>query len=134
MKEWEHEPNRLEADYKGMKLLIVRNESLGNLCGYVGIAKEHPLYGKDYDDFPDLDVHGGVTFSEEGDGKRWFKGYWWVGFDCAHGFDYVPFMEERTRKLMGTKYKRISNAVYRNICYVLSEAIRLADQLLEIKT
>lgn len=34
--------------------------------GYVAVPPEHPLWGKTYfdDDFPDLCVHGGVTFTE----------------------------------------------------------------------
>ena len=72
--------------YKGYDLSIYRAAS-GNYCGYVAIPKAHLLYGVDYDDpamsgFP---VHGGVTFTDYDD-----DGYWLVGFDCAHGGDYIP--------------------------------------------
>ena len=55
---------------------------------YVGIPKNHPFYGKDYeyvDDF--VDVHGGVTFS--GDEVLGYKkeGVWWFGIDFAHAGD-----------------------------------------------
>lgn len=40
---------------------IVKHESLGTLCGYLGVPSCHPWYGKDN---PDADVHGGITYSE----------------------------------------------------------------------
>ena len=39
----------------------------------------------------DVDVHGGLTYSEMGDGEEGFKeGFKWFGFDCAHAGDYSP--------------------------------------------
>lgn len=73
--------------------------------GYVIIPKGHRLYEKSYDDvhkiLPDLEVHGGLTFSDyvssfSQDGfvmneqgfvaaKAWFNQEDWViGFDTAH--------------------------------------------------
>lgn len=53
------------------KRLIAEIEPLPPLShgwgnGYVAVPPEHPLWGKTYneDDFPDLKVHGGVTFTE----------------------------------------------------------------------
>jgi len=115
---WENEPDRLEADYKGLKLLILRNERLGHLCGYVGVPEGHPFYGKDLEQLADLDVHGGVTFTEEGDGKLRPKGFWWIGFDCAHFGDLVP------------KMRSLGWEVYRDIYYVLKETVKLADQII----
>lgn len=62
--------------------------------GYVLIPENHPLHGKDYDDI-DVDVHGGLTFSELVDAEmveKWEldkedKGKWCVGFDTAHYSD-----------------------------------------------
>jgi len=39
---------------------IWRHEQLGHLCGYIGVPKGHPWYGKDYDAI-EADVHGGLT-------------------------------------------------------------------------
>lgn len=57
-------------------------------CGYVEIPREHPLYGKYYDDkkVEELDVHGGITFA--GQDIDTGKG-WWIGFDCAHFGDNI---------------------------------------------
>ena len=87
--------------------------------GYMAVPPEHPLWGKTYfdDDFPDLAVHGGVTFTEPcvyGDrtatslreivprmvGKRCWQlrngelldgeipdDWWLIGFDTSHVYD-----------------------------------------------
>ena len=60
--------------------------------GYVGIPENHPDYKKDYDDV-EVDVHGGLTFADEGDDKLWKKGLWWFGFDTAHAFSGLWSLE-----------------------------------------
>lgn len=62
--------------------------------GYVIIPKDHPLNGKSYceihDLIPQLEVNGGLTFSESADDLDWEEipekneGDWIVGFDTAH--------------------------------------------------
>lgn len=61
---------------------------------YVRIPESHPLFGKFMDEV-DLDVHGGVTYSdnhlyisesEKIDG-------WFLGWDYAHYEDYCGFQE-----------------------------------------
>jgi hypothetical protein len=64
----------------GIRCLIMRGP--GALCGYLGIPKDHPLAGRSYDDIP-LQVHGGLTFSGEGDSWR-PKGFYWYGWDYGH--------------------------------------------------
>lgn len=67
------------------RFLIVRGGA--SLCAYVGIPLAHPLAGKNEDALP-LECHGGLTFSDKGNG-RWgrLEGYWWYGWDYAHGGD-----------------------------------------------
>lgn len=65
--------------------------------GYVKLPKGHKYYGVHYDDIP-VDVHGGLTYSEEEDG------FWVVGFDTAHGGDHSrnwtkERVEEETKNL-----------------------------------
>lgn len=51
--------------------------------GYVSITKDHKFYGLSYmdDKLQEIDVHGGLTYSEqEGD-------YWTFGFDTSHYSD-----------------------------------------------
>lgn len=71
--------------------------------GYVLLPRNHPFYGKDYDDI-DVDVHGGLTFGCKFESKnflKWIKnqeiggdvtrenfenfdGFWIIGFDTNH--------------------------------------------------
>lgn len=140
MEEWDNEPDRLEWEYCGFKCSIVRHPEMKHLCGYVGLPKSHPYYGKHYNqcllgrerwdctwykDHPSLEkiikVHGGLTFSQQGDGETWEKDLWWLGFDCAHTGDLVPGRYE--------KYGRTLDGVYRNMEYVKKETEQLAEQL-----
>ena len=42
-----------EFEHAGYKC-VVALMSMGHRCGYVGIPKEHPLYGKGYDDYLEI--------------------------------------------------------------------------------
>lgn len=87
---WEDEPDFAEwFDARtGYKCAIRRHESLGHLCGYVGVFVGHPAHGLDYDlEHP---VHGGLTYSNmDKAGVRWF------GFDCGHAGDFSPGLAMR---------------------------------------
>ena len=94
---WEDEPDHAEweQEVSGYKCRISRMEGSGALCGYVGIPKEHRFWGKGYhgdneevDDISD-NVHGGLTYSEEGK-----DGYWYFGFDTTHANDFAPKLVE----------------------------------------
>lgn len=132
--QWQDEPDKMQYtdEETGLPCLIVRNPG-GALCGYVGIGRSHPYYGKTYLDIErDIEVHGGLTYSDfcvENQKEHGIchitepgeeEPLWWFGFDCAHAGDlcpsYVPsyrFGEDR----------------YRGISYVKREINRLAKQL-----
>ena len=109
---WENEPDHAEwidgeVDHPTgngtmFKCRIVRNETTGTLCGYVGVPKENRFWGMDYDaqddDLIDIsrEVHGGLTFAS---GE---KGWWFFGFDTAHADDFAPAIVEL---LIGSKYE-----------------------------
>lgn len=81
--------------YKGFEYITILN-SIGFRCGYVAITPDHPLYDFQKNDdpftyFPDLDVHGGVTFFEKQHLIESECNDKWIGFDCGHagdGWDY----------------------------------------------
>ncbi len=136
----------------GLDCMIHRNHG-GALCGYVGVGREHPLYGKSYQEVDDIfSVHGGLTYSREcqeggiichvpepgrsGD-------IWWFGFDTAHFMDYAPGMEAEL-----AKFRKVENIPkldvpeldnlfkkgpegYKNWAYVTAECELLAKQLVE---
>jgi len=80
-----HEKGRIYADWMDgeFRCLIMRGPA--SLCGYIGVPKTHPFYGKDYSGL-DIDCHGGLTFANEAHDK-WPEGYWWFGWDYAHYHD-----------------------------------------------
>ena len=56
-------------------------------CGYVGVPRGHYYFGADYDERAmHLYAHGGLTFSDR---HSLIPGYWFLGFDCAHGNDFT---------------------------------------------
>jgi hypothetical protein len=101
---WEHEPDHAEwvQEPSGYKCRIRRNEATGALCGYVGIPKGHKYWGVIYDEGDEEldaiadDVHGGFTYSEQGD-----DGWWYFGFDTSHADDFAPKMVEHLIELRG---------------------------------
>jgi len=132
---WESEPDETEwvdAD-TGYKCRIKRNDSTGTLCGYVGVPREHRLYGMDYQEAERGDnnfhVHGGLTFSGamgEGDVYHYF------GFDTAHAGDLSPGIVLSMLKWLegGNGALGFYEAeTYRTWDYVRREVKRLASQL-----
>lgn len=80
-----------EWEYAGLNCKAIKTPSMGHYCGYVGVPKGHPAYGLNYirlGDMIRIDVHGGLTYSE--DGLVEMNLVTWFGFDCAHLGDYSP--------------------------------------------
>lgn len=124
----------------GYPCLIKRNDTTGNLCGYVIIPKQHMLcraHGKRKETaIYRINVHGGVTLSEKDvptlmrmwgpitwdNGKNFpgnvseYKRGMVVGFDTVHHMDRMLFMGDY-------------GGVYRDVKYVKREVRRLAQQL-----
>ena len=155
---WQTEPDKVQwADpATGMPCLIVRSVASGALCGYVGVEKPHPFYGEG-DIFADgvsaLEVNGGVTFVGPcqtgievdrgichipGEGET--EDVWWIGFDCAHGWDISPYINTiLARYSIATLSERTLdlpdpwNPTYKTVAFVTQEVERLALQLEEVK-
>ncbi len=144
--EWVEEVDYLEFEYKGFDCLIRRMACQdgpkgkhifgGYLCGYVKIPESHNEFGK-IDNFEsDLDVHGGVTFSE------FIENNFFIGFDCAHSGDYHPSMEKFKKENpfkspfdLQVKFKRydIFIRTYKNINFCIEQCKLLVDQLIQEK-
>lgn len=138
---WQEEPDKIQwTDQRtGLPCLVVRSETLGNWCGYVGVPEGHPLHGKHYyhHRLRGINVHGGLTFSntcggkichvrEDGDPE-----VWWFGFDCAHWMDFSPGLAAlEVMRIPGLSFAPPDNdCVYRDLPYVQAECISLAKQL-----
>lgn len=76
-----------KGNHLGFEWMIIHN-GRGYRCGYVRVSKDHPWYGKGYDEV-NASVHGGLTFAayDEVCDKGGPDDGYWVGFDCAHGGD-----------------------------------------------
>lgn len=148
--DWTTEPDKLSwtDPNTGMPCLIVRGPA-GALCGYVGVTEGHPLFGNSEPYEIDVDVHGGLTYGDacfpsDDEGRHICHvpkagesdHVWWLGFDCAHAFDFAPGMEWTVRQAYLAKgepvpecFSRNDYNVYRNVAYVMSECASLAAQL-----
>lgn len=138
---WQNEPDKMQWTDKSTSLpcLIVRSWS-GALCGYVGVAEGHRLYGKGYSsdalDEVEIDVHGGLTFADAcADGVDESRRIchvpdpgepdhvWWFGFDCAHYLDFCPALKADDL---------FNDGHYRDVLYVRAQVEGLARQLAAI--
>lgn len=136
IKEWLSEPNRMEFKHNGFHCLLNRGPS-GAWCGYVAIPKGHPWHEMDYSDIHqmyELEVHGGLTYSEPCQGEICHKTktndeVWWIGFDCAHAGDFCPGTHEALKKL-GYNF-HTSMDTYKNKEYVIRETIKLCNQVVK---
>lgn len=159
---WQQEPDKVQwpDEVTGLPCLAVRNEVLGHWCGYVGVARDHPLYRakRTARRVEKLSVHGGVTFAAacdtSGDESRWVchvpdpgepDHVWWFGFHCGEIYDlspgHVATMAEvaslspipvprRIREAMASLY---ASGTYKTLDYVREECADLAEQLRKLK-
>ncbi|WEV51650.1 hypothetical protein OZX69_02860 [Lactobacillus sp. ESL0731] len=116
---WNEVPENERFTYKGYKCEVWRNPNLGFLCGYVMIPKDNKLFKVDYtdDEFPDLSIHGGITFSNCDEDSNW-----WIGFDCGHFSDLVPGLSDNVSS---------ENASYKDKNFVTNELKKLVDQVMK---
>lgn len=142
---WQKEPDKLQWQDKatGLPCLIVRNR-MGALCGYVGVAKGHPDYRKDYHSIR-VNVHReGLSFSgfcqsspDESRGVCHVPDpgepdhVWWLGFDCGLRHDLAPaltaYFKRTAPELVGNPLS--NGGTYRNLAYARKEVRSLAAQL-----
>jgi hypothetical protein len=113
--EWSGEPDLLEFEVYGFKCYAERRDNMGHLCGYIVVDGTHPWHALTYNDLNYVDVHGGLTYSDDK------PNYTTFGFDCAHAGDVVPRMVE----LIDT------DDTYKGMGYVVGELIKLAKQAKE---
>ena len=59
-------------------------------CAYLGVSSRHKIYGKNEEKLA-LNVHGGLTYGEVGNGNPFSKYRYWFGWDYAHSGDFLGF-------------------------------------------
>jgi len=132
--------------YKDYEYLITFND-MGFRCGYVAIKQDHKLYNDHYDNM-DLNVHGGVTFSNKSDHVldpdliKTSCADKWVGFDAGHAYDGHDL--ELSKKYFNindvpNKYGYIfgpnsmsTNQEVRTKEYMIEQCKELIDQLVDM--
>lgn len=159
---WRDEPDKMVwVDPPTDLDCMIHRGPAGALCGYVGVGPDHPWHGMRYDEI-DVEVHGGLTYGSDcADSDNEADGLchvpepgrphdvWWLGFDCAHSFDFMPKFRadelkladefEAEGKLEEAKLFRrdksygIFTPVYKTIDYVKAEVESLAKQADEAK-
>ena len=150
---WGDEPDRVEWHDGDLPCLALRNR-LGAWCGYVAVPPGHPWHGISYmecikghgsdcyEHSIPAEVHGGLTFAgacQPHDDETAAEAtchvprpgepdnVWWLGFDTAHAWDFVPGVAAMDRKL---GFSSLDNgAIYRNLRYVQAEVAHLARQV-----
>lgn len=113
-----------QGEHLGFPWVTMKN-GMGYRCGYVGIPKGHPWYGKGYDELCP-EVHGGLTYADLSEDES----VWWMGFDCAHYMDAPdPQLVEA-----GYCFTRMNPAaIIRSQDYVESNCHTLCEQAKEEK-
>jgi hypothetical protein len=123
MNAWEIEPVPLRFEVCGYLCEVKRNDHLMHLCGYVTVPFGHPAHGKGYDEV-DLDVHGGLTFSDSGK----------FGFDCAHAGDYVPRVAISLGEVGITRDPIFDTyETYKTVGFVVDQLVSLARQFKQLE-
>ena len=113
-------------EHAGLKFRVLRM-SWGIWNGYVILPKGHIFHGKNMGDkeIEDLQVHGGVTYTDSG-GNIWSKDDdWIIGFDTDHMYDFSPDNKIRNFNIFLDGCKN-----YKNHAYVVQETKNLIDSIL----
>lgn len=136
---WQTEPDRVDFVHAGFACMALRHPEHGHWCGYVGVPREHPAYGKDAMDV-EASFHGGLNYAAPCEGSICHvpqpgmpDDVWWLGGDFSHAFDLAPGSAAFLRRVMPAEMTARRDSilceVYRDLPYVRHEIGRLAEQL-----
>lgn len=139
--------------YRDYEWCVVLND-IGHRCGYVALPSSHPLHGKEYMQIDyDLDVHGGLTFSEHSHLIESECNDWWLGFDAGHmiydkadleafekyyqlnkeDYDRIKKMDNLYDNFEKDGFKGVKRTV-KDFEFMRNECERLIDQLIDIES
>lgn len=76
--------------YRGYDCEIKRNNYFGTYMGYVNLKSDNIFFEKNCKEIENMgiEVHGGLTYADYNNGD------WRIGFDTAHGLDYIPIFKD----------------------------------------
>lgn len=95
---WIDEPDRVQWQHAGYACMLLRHPHGGHWCGYVGVDRAHPFYGrKPLEEELPLEGPWDLNYGDRCDGAVCHipepgmpEDVWWLGFDCGHAFDLCP--------------------------------------------
>lgn len=133
----------LEWIHNGIQCVIFAI-SFGHRCGYVKVPVGNKYHNKSYNEIEDIEIHGGLTYSEPYLVEEPVKeDDWWIGFDCAHLNDIKDpsIMSEEfvgifidILNLVDVMFSpEIKESKMWTLEMVKAETERLADQIKEVK-
>jgi hypothetical protein len=147
-------------EYKGLRCQVIMT-NMGHRCGYVGVNKNHPLFGVEYDEsceylaqrknvddlelgkksvmaifsYDDETVSPIIAFDVHG-GLTYSGGFddderWYFGYDCAHYGD-AKDLSVVPDSVRELELKFPTGGVLRTLEYCVDECESLAQQLVDI--
>lgn len=109
--QWDDEPDLIEWSDGELHFRIKRMQ-FGHLYGYIGVERDHPLYGVPYQEVSyEIPVHCGLTYSDHSRCTICHRDrpkIHWIGFDCAHYNDFSPGLSFNWKVEISSTYKSIS--------------------------
>lgn len=142
---WQQEPDRVDFEHAGLPCLLLRNPDQGHWCGYAAVPPGHPLHGVAFEEVPE-EVHnvpGGLTYADQCKGHICHvpkpgepDNVWWFGFDCGHGWDYMPGLYAELAQLRGVANYRLGrmDLHYWTVAEVQEQVKQLAEVLAAMQT
>jgi hypothetical protein len=132
---WDDEPDCVNNVAHGYPYTIRRHFQMGILCAYVGVPEGHPWHGEDFRTVK-ARVHGRLTYSDHVPAMSFVyqgapDGFWWLGFDCGHGFDGSPLDLGTLFREEFAALRRAGEGTYRDLAFVTAECESLAKQARE---
>ncbi len=96
---------------------------------YVDIPKEHKYYKKQYDKI-DINVHGGVTYSNNTltIGNNDVKNGWFIGWDYAHYGDYYGYYKSLKTNSFKESHKWTTEEIYEDVKKVCEQLKRVENK------
>ncbi len=138
---WRVEPDKVAwTDQSTGYPCIIRREEGGHLGGYVGLPRDHPLYGYEVDAVPAglLSVPGGLDYAAPCDergpesrsichvrGSARHDDLWWVGIVCDRIGDLIPDNADHAREAQRLGIRQ----VYRDATTLYGMCTQLAAEL-----
>lgn len=116
-------------------IILVLFLSLGHRVGYVGVPKTNILHGIEWQGYieKNINVHGGVTFSDYMGNIFAQDNHWFIGFDCGHAWDNPDIETAREYGMQNDFPMSLLNGEneIRDFEFVLEETQKLYNQLKE---